>query len=85
MSDTGRYFIKDEETRRLFYVEPITNKRIDWGDVNPATKKIEGNYGQKHKGSINEKESIINEENGFKNISIIDGNPQDYINKLLKS
>lgn len=37
----------------------------DWGDINPATKQVEGNYGEKYKGSVSEKESMITPENGF--------------------
>lgn len=86
MSNTGRYYITDEETGRVFCVEPISNNnRSNWGDVNPATKHIEGSYGKKHKGSINKEESIITEKE-FKNITILEAgsNPIDFINKLLK-
>ena len=38
---------------------------MDWGDINPATKKVEGDYGEKYKGSVSEKESMITPENGF--------------------
>ena len=88
MSKTGRYYITDEETGRVFCIEPIsTNNRTNWGDVNPATKKIEGDYGKKYKGSIDENESVILKENGFSNIMILDNgeNPNDYIKNLLKS
>lgn len=86
MSHTGRFYIVDEETGRKFCIEPISNKnRTNWGDVNPATKKVEGKYGKKYKGSVEKNESIISEENGFKNIKILESgkNPQDYINELL--
>lgn len=87
MSKTGRYYIVDEKTGRKFCVEPIdnSNKPADWGDLDPATKKLTGNYGNKHKGSINDKESIILEENGFKNIVTLDAgqSPESYIDKLL--
>lgn len=33
--------------------------------INPATKKVEGDYGEKYKGSVSEKESMITPENGF--------------------
>jgi hypothetical protein len=82
MSETGRYYITDTKTGRKFCVEPIGNPRTDWGDINPATKKVEGSYGSKYKGSIEEKDSIIKEEKGFKNIGYAK-NPMDYINKLL--
>jgi hypothetical protein len=81
--DTGRYYIVDTETGRKFCVEPVGNPRTEFGDINPSTKKIEGNYGQKYRGSIDEQDSIITEENGFTNIGY-DQNPLDYIAKLLK-
>lgn len=87
MSKTGRYFIVDQNTGRKFCVEPIDNSAHHqiWGDVNPATKGLEGDYGKKYKGSVPESESIITEENGFKNIVTLTAgqNPEDYINKLL--
>lgn len=88
MSDTGRYYIIDKETGRKFCVEPIDNSKrpADWGDLDPVTKKITGKYGQKHKGSVTEDESIINEENGFKNIVELEPgqSPESYIDNLLK-
>jgi hypothetical protein len=87
MSDTGRYFVVDQKTGRRFCVEPISGNNTTWGDIDPATKKLTGSYGKKHKGSIDLDESIITEENGFKNITIlpVGESPADYINKLLKS
>ena len=81
--DTGTYYIVDIKTGRKFCVEPVGNPRTDFGDINPATKKIEGNYGMKYRGSIDEKDSIITEANGFKDIGYAQ-NPLDYIEKLLK-
>lgn len=87
MSDTGRFFIYDEKSGRKFCIEPIGNVRTNWGDVNPSTKKIEGDYGNKYKGSIEESESIINKENGFKNIIDLKAgeSPISYIEKLLNN
>ena len=44
--NTGRFYIYDENTGRKFVVEPIDNSQhaADSGDMNPATKKIEGHY-----------------------------------------
>jgi len=86
MSDSGRYYVIDLLTNRSFCVEPIDDKnRSKWGDVNPSTGEIEGNYGQKHKGCIQEKESIIQEKNGFKNISNLESgeSPDSKIQDLL--
>lgn len=30
----------------------MLNQLEDWGDINPATKKVEGDYGEKYKGSV---------------------------------
>lgn len=64
--ETGRFIIKSMTTGRKYYVEPIGNGRpADWGDINPATKQVEGDYGQKYTGCVTEKESLITTENGF--------------------
>ena len=62
--DTGRFIYQSLVTGRKYYVEPIGG-HSDWGDINPATKKVEGDYGEKYKGSVSEKESMITPENGF--------------------
>lgn len=41
--ETGRFIVKSLTTGKTYYVEPIGNGHpADWGDINPATKKIEG-------------------------------------------
>ena len=86
--DTGRFIVKSLKTGKTYYVEPIDNgNRTEWGDLNPSTKKLEGDYGSKHKGSIKESESLITEEKGFTNIKTL---PQgysitDYIEQLEKN
>ena len=87
MSDSGRYFITDIKSRRKFCVEPIGDDRNNWGDVDPVTKKLTGDYGKKHRGSIDESDSIITEENGFKNITTLKAgiSPESYIENLLKN
>lgn len=83
MSHTGRYFIKCLKTGKTFCVEPIddTPNRQIWGDMDPSTKKLTGNYGNKYRGSVRSEDSIITEENGFKNIITLKPgqNPSDYI------
>lgn len=89
MSDTGRFFVK--MNGRTFCVEPIDNSmgkgRRRFGDINPATGVIEGNYGDKYIGSIHQDDSIITEKNGFTNITMCDENtnPIDIIRKLAKN
>lgn len=87
MSNSGRYFITDIKSGRKFCVEPIGDDRNNWGDYDPVTKKFTGNYGEKYRGSIEEEDSIITEENGFKNIVTlgVGVSPESYIeNYLLK-
>ena len=74
-SETGRYKLWSPVLEKWFWIEPISdhpdNIRSEWGDVNPATKKVEGDYGDKHKGGVKMKDSVITEENGFKNPTFI--------------
>lgn len=70
---TGRFIVKSLATGKKYYVEPIgTGYPADWGDLDPATKKIEGDYGQKYTGCVTEKESLITPENGFEKIELLD-------------
>ena len=86
-TEDGRFYIRDLESGRLFLVEPIgPGRAADWGDLDPITKKLKGDYGQKHTGSVKESDSIITEENGFKNIIDLEPgeSPLEAIEKLLK-
>jgi len=88
MSKTGRHLYIDEKTGRKFVIETIDNatgNHSEWGDIDPATKKVTGSYGTKHKGSVTDEESIITLENGFKNIHTIEAgtSPYSFIDKLL--
>lgn len=67
--ETGRFIVKSNVTGRVYFVEPVGDPHVQWGDVNPATKTVEGSYGHKFKGSINESESLITKENGFEEIT----------------
>lgn len=71
---TGRFIVTSQRTGKVYAVEPIMGRHDSpkRGDLNPATKKIEGSYGQKFKGAVEEEESLITEENGFKNIVTLD-------------
>ena len=53
--ETGRFIVKSLVTGKKYYVEPI-------GNGHPATKKVEGDYGQKYTGCVS--------ENGFKLIEM---------------
>jgi len=62
---TGRHVCISFRTGKSYYIEPIEGKKVRWGDLNPATKKLEGNYGEKYRGAVDKKESLITVENGF--------------------
>ena len=86
MSDTGRHYYSYKG--RTFTIEPIDNREGKgklWGDLNPATGKMEGNYGSKNRGSVTEKESIITKENGYNDIhySPTGMNPINYIHAMM--
>lgn len=83
--ETGRFIVTSLVTGVKYYVEPIGKTHTNWGDVNPATGKIEGSYGNKYSGSVSEKESLITEENGFKCIGLYEGSGMDEINKRDKA
>lgn len=71
--ETGRFIVKSLVTGRSYYVEPIGSKRAaDWGDINPATKQVEGSYGKKYAGCISKEESLITPENGFEKIELLE-------------
>jgi hypothetical protein len=86
MSESGRYFVTDHKSGRKFCVETIGVSHPEWGDLDPVTKKMTGSYGEKYKGCVDESESIIKPENGFKNIVTLQmgESPNSYIEKLLK-
>lgn len=67
-AETGRFFVKSERTGKVYVVEPIGDPHIKWGDVNPATGKVEGQYGEKNPGFISEKDSIITEAKNIKTL-----------------
>ena len=83
--ETGRFIVKSVKTGKSYFVEVIDgDERTNWGDVDPATKKITGSYGDKYKGSIRKEESMITKENGFDKIHTlgVGESPLDYINRI---
>lgn len=74
---TGRFIVSSKITGITYYVEPIDNGKPDklWGDLDPATKKLTGDYGNVRRGAVKESESLITEENGFVNIDVFKGSP----------
>ena len=83
--ETGRFIVKSIKTGKSYFVETIDGEeRTSWGDVDPATKKMTGSYGDKYKGSIRKDESMITKENGFDKIHTlgVGESPLDYINRI---
>lgn len=70
-SETGRVVIVSQRTGKAYAWEPVGNPRTNWGDVNQATGKVEGNYGTKYRGSIPGDTSLITEANGFIKIDFL--------------
>lgn len=62
---TGRHMVVSFRTGKRYYIEAIEGKKVKWGDLNPATGKVEGNYGGKYRGAIDKADSLITVENGF--------------------
>ena len=67
--ESGRQIYYSHRTGVIYPVEPITTDKRpeDWGSEDPATKQImhKKGYG-KHTGAIFEEESLITNEQGFK-------------------
>lgn len=70
---TGRFIVISQRTGKRYYVEPVGNVKTKWGDVQSyGTGVVTGSYGKKYRGSIDKEDSLITEENGFKNIEILE-------------
>lgn len=82
MSSTGRYYVKDPASGRLFCVEPISHR-----DQKRSDKAVDmGGVEQASGGSVTEVDSVIKEENGFVNIVTLRPgvSPDSHIAELLK-
>lgn len=81
---TGRHMVVSFRTGQKYYIEPIEGKKVKWGDHNPATGKIEGNYGEKYRGAVHKSESLITEENGFDKVHELEPgtSPAEFIERL---
>jgi hypothetical protein len=70
--ETGRYIVKSIRTGKTYYVEPIGSPYVQWGSIDPVTKKLVNKKGHdKYRGSIDMEDSMISEENGFTNIQLL--------------
>lgn len=82
---TGRFVVTSVRTGKKYWVEPIIGKHTPrWGDMDPATKKLTGSYGEKYPGAVSEADSLITIENGFDKIHRLDPgtSPMAYIDAL---
>lgn len=70
--ETGRFIVTSVRTGKSYAIEPIGDPHTVWGSIDPATKTLDNKKGfKKYRGSIEEKDSLITEENGFKNIQVL--------------
>lgn len=84
-TETGREIVTFFETGKSYFIEWIEPRSMDkkgWGDIDPATKKVTGSYGNKYKGAIKEEESMITKENGFEEIIVGTGSPYGTIEAM---
>lgn len=81
MSTTGRYFVRDPRSGRVFCVEPI-NRRDQKLDDQQWTN---GGIDQVRGGAIHEDDSIITPENGFTSITYLNPgtSPDGFIEMLI--
>ena len=70
--DTGRFIVTSKRTGKTYAVEPVGMVRTEWGSIDPATGDLMNKKGHdKYRGSIDAKDSLITEQNGFKNIQTL--------------
>jgi hypothetical protein len=75
--ETGRFIVSSPRTGKTYAVEPIDNRSktdwTEWGSIDPASGKMMNKPGfRKYAGAIDEKDSLITEDNGFKNIKMLE-------------
>jgi len=82
MSTTGRYFVRDRQSGRVFCVEPINRRDQKLHDLNWTNGGIDPVRG----GAVAEEDSVITPGNGFRNITHLPpgSSPDGYIEMLLK-
>lgn len=85
--DTGRYWVRDMKTGRVFCVEPISERGQQASATVFTNGGIDGTEVKKgfaKGGSVPRDESIITPENGFKHIVEFHGSVDSVIEDLLK-
>lgn len=80
--ETGRYWVIMRSGRK-FIVEEWGSNYVQWGDIDPATKKLH-KVKVKDVEPINESNTQIRKENGFKNICFLSAgtSPLGYIDVI---
>lgn len=85
VEDSGRFTVTSKRTGKRYYVEPIGDPHVEWGSVDPSSKKMMVKKGwKKNKGSIEHDESLITKENGFEKIHSLKAgeSPLAYIDRI---
>ena len=83
--DSGRFIVTSKRTGKEYFVEAIGDPHNTWGSIDQASGKMMVKKGWKRfKGSIDEDESLITEDNGFDKIHDLKAgeSPLVYIDKL---
>lgn len=82
MSTTGRYFVRDRQSGRVFCVEPINRRDQKLDD----TLWTNGGIDEVRGGAVREEDSIITAENGFTGITYLPPgtSPDSHIEMLVK-
>jgi hypothetical protein len=82
MSTTGRYYVRDRKSGRVFCVEPINRRDQKLDDLRWTNGGIDPVRG----GAVPEEESVITPENGFVNIAYLPPgtSPDGFIEMLLR-
>ncbi|MFZ1527314.1 MAG: hypothetical protein WAT19_01095 [Ferruginibacter sp.] len=80
--ETGRYRVILKSGRK-FLVEEWGNNYVQWGNVDPVTKKLQ-KLKVRDVEQINEQNTLIKKENGFKNICFLSPgtSPLGYIDAI---
>lgn len=64
--DTGRFIVTSKRTGKSYFVEAVGDPHVQWGSINPGSNELMNKKGAgKYRGSVDEKDSLITEENGF--------------------
>lgn len=74
--ETGRFIVTSQRTGKQYFVEPTFPRHFDkraWGSIDPASGELMHKKGDgKYTGAIQPHDSLITEDNGFKNIITLD-------------